>query len=68
MQDLVETQLQLKEMNNKLDKLFMDNIADGCHEYAIYNTIPEALNKLSVEAKVKLLNNYFKSIEEKNKP
>lgn len=54
---------QLNELNQKLDTVFMDNIADCLIGYAAYVDIPKRLQELNIEQKIKILNLYFNDID-----
>lgn len=59
MQELELIQQQLNELNQKLDKMYMENIADCLSGYAVYLDIPNSLQELTIEQKIEILNLYF---------
>lgn len=67
MQELELIQQQLSELNQKVDTLFMNNIANCINGYAVYDDIPKKLQELNIEQKIKILDSYFNDIDELNK-
>lgn len=67
MQELELIQQQLSELNQKVDTLFMCNIANCINGYAVYNDIPKKLQELNIEHKIKILDAYFNDIDELKK-
>ena len=64
MEELNLIQQQLNELNQKLDKMYMDNIADCLSGYAVYLDIPNSLQELPIEQKIEILTSYFNDIDE----
>lgn len=62
MEELKLIQQQSDEINQKLNKLFMDNIADCLIGYAVYDDTQKRVEQLSIEKKIKILDLYFNDI------
>ena len=63
MQELELIQQQLNEINQKLNTLFIDNIANCIIGYDAYLGIPEILQQMTIEQKINILNLYFNDID-----
>lgn len=63
MEELKLIQQQSNELNQKLNKLFMDNIADCLIGYAAYDDTQKTIEKLSIEKKIEILDLYFNDID-----
>lgn len=63
MQELELIQQQLSELNQKLNTLYIDNIADCLIGYDAYVDIPKMLQQMTIEHKINILNLYFNDID-----
>lgn len=62
MEELKLIQQQSDEINQKLNKLFLDNITDCLIGYAVYDDTQKRVEQLSIEKKIKILDLYFNDI------